>query len=258
MDEGALIRASPGPGRRSLSLVFTGGDFADGGPHIRETLKSRGIKAGFFFTGDFYRRPDNAGLIRGLAEDGHYLGPHSDKHLLYCAWEDRNKLLVTREQFLADLRANEEAMTPFGPPAGRARCFIPPYEWANAAIARWTREAGAVLFNFTPGTGSNADYTTPDMPAYASSAKIFDGIVSREARDPRGLDGFFLLLHVGTHPDRTDKFYFRLGELLDILTSRGYSFIRIDEAVASCSGPSLAASGRVPEFPWSAGSRRTP
>jgi peptidoglycan/xylan/chitin deacetylase (PgdA/CDA1 family) len=235
MDEGAIVRAAPA--RRSLSLVFTGGDFADGGPSIREALKKRDVKAGFFFTGDFYRAPANAGLIRLLAADGHYLGPHSDKHLLYCAWEDRNKLLVTREEFLADLRANEEAMAPFLPPGGRARCFIPPYEWANAAIARWTREAGAVLFNLTPGTGSNADYTTPDMPEYASSAKIFDGILAYEARDPRGLEGFFLLIHIGTHPARTDKFYFRLGELLDILTARGYAFTRIDEALASCPPP---------------------
>jgi peptidoglycan/xylan/chitin deacetylase (PgdA/CDA1 family) len=38
-------------------LVFTGGDYADGGPHIRCVLRKRGVKASFFFTGDFYRDP---------------------------------------------------------------------------------------------------------------------------------------------------------------------------------------------------------
>ncbi len=35
--------------------------------------------------------------------------------------------------------------------------------WYNAQISAWTAERGLTLVNFTPGTRSNADYTTPDM-----------------------------------------------------------------------------------------------
>ena len=243
-EEGGIIRGRTD--RREMSLVFTGGDFADGGGHIRRVLSEKRVPAGFFFTGDFYRESRNAGLIRGLIADGHYLGPHSDKHLLYCDWEDRNRTLVTKDAFLADLRANEGAMASFGLRRRTTGFFIPPYEWFNREVAGWAREAGYVLFNFTPGTFSNADYTTPDMPAYLSSAEIWTRIWSRKRLDPDGFNGFILLVHIGTDPKRTDKFYFWLDRLLEEIEAQGYRFIRIDrllERAISSSGnrPALSA-----------------
>ena len=167
-----------------MSLIFTGGSFADGGEHIRRVLRDEGVKAGFFFTGDFYRTPEFEPLIRGLVADGHYLGPHSDKHLLYCPWDDREKTLVSREEFRADIEANFREMARFGIPRARRRLFIPPYEWYNREIAAWSRELGLVLFNFTPGTSSNADYTTPSMPEYLPSQTIYDRILAYEKSDP--------------------------------------------------------------------------
>jgi peptidoglycan/xylan/chitin deacetylase (PgdA/CDA1 family) len=120
---------------RRLSLIFTGGSFADGGGHIRRVLRDEGVKAAFFFTGDFYRAPEFEAIIRGLAADGHYLGAHSDKHLLYCPWEDREKTLVTRDEFRADLEANVREMERFGVEREAARLFIPPYEWYNRTVA---------------------------------------------------------------------------------------------------------------------------
>lgn len=212
-----------------MALVFTGGAFADGGEHIRAGLGRKRIRASFFFTGDFYRTPEFAGLIRGLAADGHYLGPHSDKHLLYCDWNDRSRTLVTRDEFRNDLLANYRAMERFGIARDRAPYFIPPYEWYNAEIAAWARDMGLVLFDFTPGTSSNADYTTPSMKEYLPSAVIYDRILAYEKKDPRGLNGFILLIHIGTDPERTDKLYLKLGDLLDELGRRGYSFVRIDD-----------------------------
>ncbi|MEZ4764225.1 MAG: hypothetical protein R3C26_13910 [Calditrichia bacterium] len=49
-------------------------------------LKNKGIRR-TFFTGDFYRNRANKKLIEHLRKDGHYLGAHSDKHLLYATWE---------------------------------------------------------------------------------------------------------------------------------------------------------------------------
>jgi peptidoglycan/xylan/chitin deacetylase (PgdA/CDA1 family) len=231
-DQGGVIRGDVT--KKEIALVFTGHEFADGGTIIRGALKKRAVQAGFFFTGDFYRDPANSSLITSLRRDGHYLGPHSDKHLLYCAWEDRNRLLVTKEEFTSDILRNYDALGPFGVAKKDAPCFIPPYEWYNAAIAGWARELGLVLFNFTPGTLSTADYTTPDMANYRSSSLIFQSILDRESSDPHGLNGSILLFHVGTHPGRTDKFYFRLEGLLGELEGRGYRFVRIDELLEGC------------------------
>jgi peptidoglycan/xylan/chitin deacetylase (PgdA/CDA1 family) len=227
IDHDAIVRGDASV--RRLALIFTGGDFGEGGEAIRRALRGRGIKAGFFFTGDFYRAPAFAGLIRGLVADGHYLGPHSDRHLLYCPWDDRDRTLVTREEFQADLEANFREMARFGIAREKGHLFIPPYEWYNRTIAAWARKMRLTLFNFTPGTSSNADYTTPDMPEYLPSQAIFDRILAYEKSDPHGLNGFILLVHIGTDPARSDKLYSRLGDLIDALSKRGYEFVRIDK-----------------------------
>ncbi|MEM8891141.1 MAG: cellulase, partial [Bacteroidota bacterium] len=118
----------------------------------------------------------------------------------------------------------------FGIKKEQARFFMPPYEWYNQQISTWTQEMDLVLINFSPGTRSNADYTTPDMgKRYLSSQIIFDSILKYEEESSNGLNGFILLLHIGTHPSRTDKMYDRLAELIDTLRSRGYSFSVLSE-----------------------------
>lgn len=225
-DHGAIVRGDPG--RKRIALVFTGHEFSEGGDLIVGVLKKRNVPAGFFFTGDFYRAAGNLRLIERLERDGHYLGPHSDKHLLYCPWENRDTLLVTKEEFVSDILHNYDSMRACGIEREKAPYIIPPYEWYNETIAAWAKELGLVLFNFTSGTASNADYTTPDLPNYRSSEEIFKSIFRYERSDPHGLNGFILLLHIGTHPDRIDKFYFRLDDLVTGLKAKGYAFVRID------------------------------
>jgi len=228
-DHGGIVRGDVAD--KKIALVFTAHEFADGGALIRDVLKQKAVRAGFFFTGDFYRNPAYSPLIKGLRDDDHYLGPHSDKHLLYCAWENRDQLLVTKEEFKSDILGNYEAMEAFGISKENAPYFIPPYEWYNETIVGWGRELGLVLFNFSPGTLSNADYTTPDMSNYRSSARIYQSVIDFEKTDPHRLNGFILLVHIGTHPERTDKFYRRLEELLTVLEGKGYRFVRIDELI---------------------------
>jgi len=216
--------------RPALALVYTGHEHTDGAEHIRRVLAEQGVPGSFFFTGDFYRKPEMAAFIRGLKGDGQYLGAHSDKHLRYCTWEDRNQLLVTREEFERDLEANYAQMERFGIDRADALYFMPPYEWYNAQVSRWTNEMGLVLIDFSRGTRSNADYTTPDMgDRYVPSDVIYDSILAREEKDPNGLNGFLLLIHIGTAPARTDKFYDHLEPLIVELRERGYGFERVDE-----------------------------
>lgn len=216
--------------RKALTLVFTGDEFADGGEHIFHTLKKNKVKGAFFLTGNFYANPAFANLIQLLKEDGHYLGAHSDKHLLYADWARRDSLLVTEREFKNDLLCNYQRMEKFGIKTADAPYFLPPYEWYNKTIAQWTRELGLQLVNFSPGTRSAADYTFPEMgDRYLSSDEIYRSILRCEETDPNGLNGFILLVHIGTDARRTDKFYERLGNLIAELRRRDYTFVRIDE-----------------------------
>ena len=212
-----------------MALVFTGDEFADDAEVIARTLKQHSAQASFFFTGRFYRNANFKSAIQRLKQDGHYLGAHSDEHLLYCDWNQRDKVLISHEAFERDLNKNYAVMRAFGIKKNSARFFLPPYEWYNQTISNWTTALNLQLINFTFGTRSNADYTTPAMNNYVSSEAVLQSIKDYEARDPAGLNGFILLLHIGTASERTDKFYNHLDELLVWLKSKGYQLARVDE-----------------------------
>jgi endoglucanase len=225
---GAIVRGDTS--LKEIALVFTGDEFGDGGKFISETLEKLEIKASFFLTGNFYRNKEYSELIRKLLDEGNYLGSHSDKHLLYCDWEDRDSLLVNRKEFFDDVDNSFAEMARFGISREDAVYFLPPYEWYNDSIALWTTESSLQLVNFTGGARSNADYTYPGMGnQYVDSKSIFNSIISFEQNSVSGMNGFILLVHIGTDPRRTDKFYYYLPRLITELKSHGYGFVRIDE-----------------------------
>jgi peptidoglycan/xylan/chitin deacetylase (PgdA/CDA1 family) len=149
--------------------------------------------------------------------------------LLYCDWAKRDSLLVTKQQFTTDLQKNYNEFKRFGINKPSAYFFLPPYEWYNDSIAVWTKEMGLQLLNYTPGTLSHADYTTPDEKNYRNSDLIYQSIVDYEQKHPSGLNGFILLMHIGTYAKRTDKFYYRLPTLIQWLKDQHYQLVRIDE-----------------------------
>ncbi len=226
-EQGGIIRGDKRSKR--IALVFTGDEFAEGGTVIADALRKKKVKASFFLTGRFYRDPANRTLIEQLRKDGHYLGPHSDKHLLYADWNDRPKTLVTKEQFETDLAANFAAMRPFGIRREKVPFFLPPYEWYNRDIVDWAASGGLGIVNFTPGTRSNADYTTVLDKNYISSETIMSRIKEYESKDPNGLNGFILLTHIGSGPGRTDKFFDHMDELITWLRSKDYELVRVDQ-----------------------------
>jgi len=230
LDAGGITRADRS--KKVIHLVFTGHEFADGGDTIRSVLAKHGIKASFFFTGDFYRNDLFSGLIASMKNEGHYLGAHSDKHLLYCTWEKRDSLLVTEQEFRKDVLNNYCEMERFGISRGDAKYFMPPFEWYNDSVSAWTRQLGLILVNFTPGTYSNADWTHPELGRqYSSNDTIFSRILRFEEKSPDGLNGFLLLAHIGTDPRRKDKFYLRLDSLIISLMKKGYRFALLNESI---------------------------
>ncbi|MEA3425173.1 MAG: glycoside hydrolase family 9 protein [Bacteroidota bacterium] len=225
--QGAIIRGNTS--KKEVALVFTGDEFGEGLPFIMNTLNKAAVTASFYFTGRFYRNPDFQPAIRKLYAQKHLLGPHSDQHLLYNDWNNRDKILVSRDSLEEDYRNSLKVMQQLGISqlAGK-QLFIPPYEWWNREIAGWFSTQNVQLFSFTPGTTSNADYTWPEMgKAYKSSEEILTAI-KQFAEKPDGLNGVILLLHVGTDPRRKDKLYDHLDELIVYLKKQGYAFKRMD------------------------------
>jgi endoglucanase len=218
--EGAYYRADTTV--RMIYLNFTAHEFIEGLPYLAHVLDSMNVPASFFLTGDFVRK--EPGWVKKLYQAGHYVGPHSDKHLLYNDWVKRDSLLASLPVIRKDLEDNVEALVRLGLAREGIKFFMPPYEWYNKAVFDHVTDMGYVMVNFSPGTSSNADYTTPDMKNYLSSDTIMQRILRFE--QTRGMNGFHLLIHVGTDPARVDKFYSKLPELIAYLRSRGYRFAR--------------------------------
>lgn len=232
---GAIVR---GPtSKKKMALVFAGHQYAEGMQPLLAELARRNAKGSFFLTGDFLRNPDFRPLVLKAVREGHYVGPHSDKHLLCCSEVDRRTLL-SKSVFQADLRANlseiqriltEETNGQSSKYAARMWLYLPAFEVHNQQTASWSRELQLQMINYTPGTFSHADYTE-NGPGFVSSQVILRSILQMERR-PRGLNGFFLLMHTGSGPRRTDKMHARFGELLAELSHRGYRFVRIDHLI---------------------------
>lgn len=216
--DGGIIRTDPSV--KHIDFVFTAADKADGAERIISTLRKYNIKGGFFFTGEFFEMyPD---VVRRLVAEGHYVGSHSYGHLLYAPWGNRDSLLVTKQEFEEDIFKSYKVLREFG--ITDAPYFIPPYEHYNATISSWARQLGLQVINYTPGTLTNGDYTTPEMKRYFSSKEILSRIWEYERTDPNGLNGHIMLIHFGTDPARTDKFYDKLPGLIRELRRKGYSF----------------------------------
>lgn len=213
--QGAIVRTDTL--KKNIYLCFTGHDQIDGFEHVMSVLNKQKIRGSFFLTGDFVR--SNEWLVKELAKNGHFVGAHSDKHLLYCDWAKRDSLLHSENVIREDISQNLHVLKKLGI---HPEYFMPPYEWYNQKVVEIASELNQVTVNFSAGTRSNADYTTPDMPNYTSSKSILESIDAYLSL--HSMNGFHLLIHPGTSPNRKDKFYLHLDELITKLKQEGYQF----------------------------------
>jgi endoglucanase len=219
---GAIIRKNIS--KKEIHLIFSADSLGEGTEKILKVLSENNVKASFFLTGNFLRIKSYSSVIKRIINDGHYLGPHSDRHLLYIPWEERDSLLVTKAEFQTDLKANYDELKRKGLKPAKEKYFLAPYEWYNSEISLWAADMGVRLINFSPGTFTNADYTTPDMVNYKTSEALIAALKLSEKSIPEGLNGAIILIHPGTGASRTDKLYNRLDEMISYYKSLGYSF----------------------------------
>jgi len=213
--------------KRQVCLVFTAHDFNDGKEAIERALRKQHVKGSFFLTGDFLRNSENSHFIRKIRKK-HYIGPHSDKHLLYAPWEKRDSTLISKEEFIQDLKDNYTALAQFGISKKDASIFLPSYEWYNHDVVRWANAERVQVINYTPGLRTAADYTYPEMgQRYLDSETIFQHILQIEKQ--KGLNGHIILIHLGVDTRRKDKLYDRLEDIIRTLREKGYVFVRADE-----------------------------
>ncbi|MFN4976453.1 MAG: sulfatase-like hydrolase/transferase [Bacteroidota bacterium] len=227
-DQGAIVQGNST--KKRIAFVLTGDEFYEGLNTISNMFDEAKIKGSFFFTGRLYRNTKARKSIVQLSNAGHYMGPHSDMHLLYNDWIKRDSLLVSKDSLVNDLKANYQSMHALGIQEEQLY-FIPPYEWWNNQVASWCKEMNVQLINFSPGTGTNADYTYPEMgSSYRSSEKLLERLYAFEKQHT--LNGAMVLVHIGTDPRRKDKLYHLLPNMIQYFRSKGYEFVKVDELLS--------------------------
>ncbi len=217
---GATVRVNPT--EKSIYLVFTADSNFNGAETILNTLKKAKVKGSFFLTGNCLRMDEHKDVIEKIINEEHYIGGHSDSHMLYANWGNRDSLIVSYNDILKDLEGNAAELAEFGVTPEQSRWFLPPYEYYNKESVFLAESMGYRVVNYTPGTATPADYTTPDMPNYKSSQTLIDSLYKFEIE--QGLNGAIILIHPGIEESRTDRLYNRLGEIIKYLRGKGYNF----------------------------------
>ncbi len=215
------------PEEKNIFLVFTADSMFQGGEAILKTLKKNKIKGSFFFTGNALRMEEHKDIIEKIIKDEHYVGGHSDSHMLYAGWDNRDSLIVTYAQIEDDIIANARELEKFGITKEKSLWFLPPYEYYNDESVRITESLGYKVLNYTPGTATPADYTIPSMKNYRSSQQLIDQLYNFEVVE--GLSGAIILVHPGVSEERTDRLYDRLDEIIKHMTKQGYTFKSLNE-----------------------------
>lgn len=218
---GAIVRKNKNT--KEVRLIFSVDEAFEGGSHILNVLKEYNVKGSFFLTGKALRNPEFKDIIDQILEEGHYLGGHSDNHLLYAEWGTRESL-VTTDSLLFDLKNNCKELEAKGISKAEAKYYLPPFEWYNSSNVQDIKSFGWEAINFTTGLRLAADYTTPEMKNYMSSQQLIDHLIKFE--ETESLDGAIILIHPGTVKERTDKLYNRLNEIIELLDSKGYKLQR--------------------------------
>ena len=207
-------------------MIFTADERFEGGRTVLEALQKHGIKASFFLTGNCLRDPQWKDLIRDIIRQGHYVGPHGDRHLLYAPWDgDTEKSLVSADSLRRDIADNLKELSDAGVDISEVSWFMPSYEHFNTETVRVAASMGLELLHLTPGILTRADYTTPEMPSYSSSRELLKQLYDFEKE--HGLQGAVLLVHPGTEFSRTDKLYDSLDGMIRRLERKGYVFERL-------------------------------
>ncbi|MBQ6958632.1 MAG: glycoside hydrolase family 9 protein [Bacteroidales bacterium] len=222
---GTIVRVNPD--KKTVYLCFTADVNFNGAETILKTLKKQKVKGNFFLTGNCLRYAPNEAVIRRIVEEGHYVGGHSDKHVLYCDWGAGRPTLMSADSIIADVKANYAELAKFGISREEALWFLPPYEHYNDFSVGILEAMGLRVVNYTPGIGTPADYTVPSMKNYRKAQPLVDGLWKFEKE--QGLRGALLLIHPGVEESRPqeERLYNRLDEIIRYLKKKGYSFDRL-------------------------------
>lgn len=191
---------------KAIALTFDDGPSPQYNSRVLDILDERGIKATFFFVGQWVRmHPEQ---VREVVRRGHNVASHSWSHPTYLRyWAREAQVSEVRKSYAA-----LEAALADAPPEERARIepmFRFPGLGEGPWLAEWLNQRGIIVVSAEAGTDDWRGY----------SAESITRITLRVMEDNQG---GVLILHE-TRPQMIQA----LPGLLDELTARGFTFVQI-------------------------------
>jgi peptidoglycan-N-acetylglucosamine deacetylase len=189
----------------SVALTFDDGPDPLWTPRVLEILARKNVPAAFFVVGA--RARANAGLVGRIAESGHIVANHSDRHGLsfhFHLWSGARTEIAACNDAIRSATGKEPLL------------FRSPQGFKNPALGDVLRETGMTAIG----------WQVRGFDAIGSSASEIVRRVVRRARP-----GAVVLLHDGsglggTH-DREPTLE-ALPQVIDALRAEGLSFVRLD------------------------------
>lgn len=190
----------------AIALTFDDGPSPLYNRQVLDILDERGIKATFFFVGQYVRA--NPEQVREVVRRGHNVASHSWSHPTYLRyWAREAQVSEVRRSFAALEAALAEA-----PPEERARIepmFRFPGLGEGAWMADWLNQRGVIVVSAEAGTDDWRGYSADSITRVTLNAMESNR-------------GGVLILHE-TRPQMIAA----LPGLLDELTARGFTFVQI-------------------------------
>jgi peptidoglycan/xylan/chitin deacetylase (PgdA/CDA1 family) len=191
---------------KAIALTFDDGPSPLYNSRVLDILDERGIKATFFFVGQYVR--SNPEQVREVVRRGHNVASHSWSHPTYLRyWAREAQVSEVRRSYAA-----LEAALADSPPDQRARIepmFRFPGLCEGEYMADWLNQRGIIVVSAEAGTDDWRGY----------SAESITRITLNAMESNRG---GVLILHE-TRPQMIAA----LPGLLDELGARGFSFVQI-------------------------------
>lgn len=190
----------------AIALTFDDGPSPLYNRRVLDILDERGIKATFFFVGQYVRA--NPEQVREVVRRGHNVASHSWSHPTYLRyWAREAQVSEVRRSFAA-----LEAALADAPPEERARIepmFRFPGLGEGPWMADWLNQRGVIVVSAEAGTDDWRGYSADSITRVTLNAMESNR-------------GGVLILHE-TRPQMIAA----LPGLLDELTARGFTFVQI-------------------------------
>lgn len=185
---------------RYIALTFDDGPSGRFTERLLDGLAARGVKATFFLCG--YRIDQYPTLTARIAEEGHEIGTHGDRHKFFTQ--------LSREEVCADLAAASEKIR--AATGSEPTLLRPPGGLYDAKILRQTvcADLPIILWSVDP-----EDWHCFDC----------DSVTRRIVRKAK--DGDIILMH-----DMTDSSVDAALRVIDTLQAEGYVFVTVSELAA--------------------------